>query len=242
MVYSTLRSMLLRGAFEPGQRLTEQSVCDMLNVSRTPVRGALFRLADQNLVIGQANRGYTVRGITVDDVWNANVVRAVLEGTAAGILAREGIDEATRAALEDSNAVYGELARNVELSDAFLERHTIANRAFHEALVEASGNDSLLRSIETLAYMPVQINRSVFASDRAYAVQTVHSGLAEHQGVLAAILSGDAVAAEMLMRVHSQKALRGIERLRDLLRLGPVYRQMPFHSFIGGVGVTDAAA
>ncbi|WP_108263499.1 GntR family transcriptional regulator [Mangrovicoccus ximenensis] len=239
-VHAKLRSMLLDGEFEAGTRLTEQSVCDLLGVSRTPVRAALLRLAAQNLVTGQSNRGYTVRGITVDDVWNANVVRAVLEGAAAGIVARNGLGAAAREVLEQSLADYGDLARHVELSDSFLERHAAANRVFHDALVSASGNESLTRSIDTLAYMPVQINRIVFASDRDFAVQTVQSGLAEHHGVVAAILSGDAMAAEILMRTHSQKALRGIDHVRGVLKLGPEFRQMPFHEFIGGVGVPGA--
>ncbi|MDK3019762.1 GntR family transcriptional regulator [Pseudodonghicola flavimaris] len=241
-VYTKLRSMLLNGEFEPEQRLTEKHICDILEVSRTPVRAALLRLEAQNLVVGQSNRGYTVRGIRVRDVWDANVVRAVLEGSAAGALARQGLSDETRDTLEQSLREYGELAENVELTDRFLTLHSSANWTFHETLVSATGNESLTRSIETLAYMPVQINRTVFASDRAYAVQTVRSGLAEHHGVVAAILSGDATAAEMLMRTHSQKALRGIEAVRDRQKLGPDYLDMPFTQFIGGVGTSVAAA
>lgn len=241
-VYSKLRSMILNGDFDAGERLTEQKVCDTLGVSRTPVRSALLQLAAQNLVIGQSNRGYTVRGITVDDVWGANVVRSVLEGAAAGILARNGFDAEVRETLERSVEEYAQLARHVELSDDFLAAHSAANRTFHDTIVAQSGNQSLLRSIETLAYMPVQINRSVFASDREFATQTVQSGMAEHQSVLAALLSGDAMAAELLMRTHSQKALRGIEHVKEVLGLGPEYLQMPFHKFIGGLGISVVAA
>ncbi|MBW6419231.1 GntR family transcriptional regulator [Celeribacter sp. PS-C1] len=241
-VYSKLRSMILNGVFDAGERLTELKVCEALGVSRTPVRAALLQLASQNLVIGQSNRGYTVRGITVEDVWGANVVRSVLEGAAAGMVAREGLDGDVRDTLQQSLKDYGRLARHVELSDDFLKNHSAANRVFHDTIVTASKNESLFRSIETLAYMPVQINRVVFASDRDFAIQTVQSGLAEHQSVLAALLSGDAMAAELLMRTHSQKALRGIEHVQEVLGLGPEYRQMPFHKFIGGLGISVVAA
>ncbi|MCA0043472.1 GntR family transcriptional regulator [Celeribacter litoreus] len=241
-VYSKLRSMILNGDFDAGERLTEKMVCDTLGVSRTPVRAAFLQLAAQNLVIGQSNRGYTVRGITVDDVWGANVVRSVLEGAAAGMLARNGIDEAVRETLERSVEDYSQLARHVELSDGFLEAHSAANRTFHDTIVAETENQSLLRSIETLAYMPVQINRVVFASDRKFATETVQSGMAEHQNVLTALLTGDAMAAELLMRTHSQKALRGIEHVKEVLGLGPEYRQMPFHKFIGGLGISVVAA
>jgi GntR family transcriptional regulator, vanillate catabolism transcriptional regulator len=240
--YIKLHELLLNGDLEPGSRLTEKHVCDLLDVSRTPVRAALLRLEAQNLVIGQDNRGYSVRGITVHDVWNANVVRAVLEGAAAGSLAAHGVSEAQRLILEHSIDDYSELAANIELTDRFLDRHMAANRMFHKTIVAATCNNSFARSIDTLAYMPVQISRTVFASDRAFAAKTLSMGLADHRGVLRAILAGDATAAEMLMRTHSQTALRGIEQIKDRQKMGADYLAMPFHQFLRGVSVTVDAA
>lgn len=233
IVYAKLRNLLLDGTFARGERLVEKHLCDLLAVSRTPVRAALARLAAQNLVTGADNRGYTVRGITVGDVWDANVVRAVLEGTAAREAATRKLDENHREALEHSLGLYAALADNIEATDAFLDRHARANRLFHDTLIAAAGNASLTHAMASLAYMPVQINRSVFFTDLAYAAETVRSGLAEHRGVLAAVLAGDAVVAEMLMRTHSQKALRGIERICGQAHIWPDIRNTPFHQFIG---------
>jgi GntR family transcriptional regulator of vanillate catabolism len=42
--------MLLRGDFKPGERLSELSLVALLGVSRTPIRLALDRLADEGLI------------------------------------------------------------------------------------------------------------------------------------------------------------------------------------------------
>ena len=86
-VVLTLREMLLRGDFKPGERLTELSLVPLLGASRTPVRLALDRLAHEGLLEAQETTGFRVRAFALDDIWDAIEVRGVLEGTAARMAA-----------------------------------------------------------------------------------------------------------------------------------------------------------
>src|SRR5689334_2529577 len=83
----TLREMLLRGDFKPGERLAELSLVPLLKASRTPVRLALDRLAHEGLLEALETTGFRVRAFALDDIWDAIEIRGVLEGTAARMAA-----------------------------------------------------------------------------------------------------------------------------------------------------------
>ncbi|HEV8245062.1 MAG TPA: winged helix-turn-helix domain-containing protein, partial [Polyangiaceae bacterium] len=70
-VVLTLREMLLRGDFKPGERLAELSLVALLGASRTPVRLALDRLAHEGLLEAKETTGFRVRAFALDDVWDA---------------------------------------------------------------------------------------------------------------------------------------------------------------------------
>src|SRR5678816_329141 len=88
-----LREMILRGDFQPGERLSELSLVARLSISRTPIRLALERLAHEGLLEPSASGGFVARNFTIEDVWDAIEVRGVLEGTAARLAAERLVDE-----------------------------------------------------------------------------------------------------------------------------------------------------
>ncbi|MDH5412019.1 MAG: GntR family transcriptional regulator, partial [Alphaproteobacteria bacterium] len=55
-----LRDMILEGNLAPGERITEQSLCDRMGFSRTPLREAIKTLTSEGLILLQPNRGATV--------------------------------------------------------------------------------------------------------------------------------------------------------------------------------------
>jgi DNA-binding FadR family transcriptional regulator len=58
-----LRQFLLRGEFRPDERLSELSLVDRLGVSRTPIRRAFEKLAQEGLLVAKPNGGFVVRGL-----------------------------------------------------------------------------------------------------------------------------------------------------------------------------------
>lgn len=63
-VYNAIKENICGGRYEPGQRLNEVELARSLNVSRSPVREALRRLAADGLVEEKPNRGVFVREFT----------------------------------------------------------------------------------------------------------------------------------------------------------------------------------
>src|SRR5688500_8283606 len=82
-VTSAVREAILDGTLPPSTWLREHDLAAALQVSRTPVREALMRLADEHLVERVANRGSVVRPMTLEEVLAVYMVRETLEGLAA---------------------------------------------------------------------------------------------------------------------------------------------------------------
>src|SRR5690554_4658921 len=87
-----LREKIVSGEIPGGTRLFEVSMAESLNISRTPVREAMSRLAEEGLLDRARGGGFTVRTFGFADVVDAIELRGVLEGTAARLAAERGAD------------------------------------------------------------------------------------------------------------------------------------------------------
>ena len=96
-----LEEAIVAGELAPGTVLRQEQVSERYGVSRTPVREALRRLAALGLVSFEPNRGFRVRTLSRESMWEAFLVRAELEGLATGIAAtkitKDDLDELERA-------------------------------------------------------------------------------------------------------------------------------------------------
>jgi GntR family transcriptional regulator, vanillate catabolism transcriptional regulator len=81
--YGVLREMILRGAFRPGERLSELPLAARLGASRTPIRLALERLGQEGLIEALRGAGFTMKTYSMTDIYDAIELRGVIEGIAA---------------------------------------------------------------------------------------------------------------------------------------------------------------
>lgn len=95
-VANYIRQAILDGRFLPGDRLIERELCEMLNVSRPPVREALRDLEADKLISKQPYRGPIVASISYQDAHDLYAYRCVLESFAAAQFARLGTDKEIR--------------------------------------------------------------------------------------------------------------------------------------------------
>jgi DNA-binding GntR family transcriptional regulator len=148
--YDTLLDAIVTGALAPGERIRDAELAEQLQTSRMPVREALKRLEAEGLVETVPNRETRVAPIRAERAAQAFPVIAALHALATrlGVPALTGADDGRMRVLDR------ERARALERGDvvAAIER----DDAFHGVLLEAAGNDELMRSLERL--MP-QIRR-----------------------------------------------------------------------------------
>ena len=82
-IYPLVRRMILTGAIKPGEVIDEKAIAAQLNVSRTPVREAVKKLSDENLVEVVAQSGTRAARIARDEIAEAFLIRRALESESA---------------------------------------------------------------------------------------------------------------------------------------------------------------
>lgn len=214
-VTARLRGMVLAGEFAPGAHVTEQALAQRMQVSRTPVRDALRALAGERLLSYAPNRGYVVRGFDLDELLEAYDVRGNLEGMAARLVAELGLDAAASAAFADL------MTRSVELLDGpewTVGQHRAwraLNLAFHNRLLDLSGNRHLAELARQMRQLPRLRDPRLEPGSTLF--QTIYPRVRarrsheEHGEILEAVRARQGARAEALMREHvwrNREALR----------------------------------
>lgn len=92
-VYAEIKHRILTCVLKPDDRLIEAELCEQLDVSRTPIREALNRLSNENLVMPSPFRGYTVAPLTARGFHDLCEVRRMIEPAVAALAAERATPE-----------------------------------------------------------------------------------------------------------------------------------------------------
>lgn len=195
LVYITLRQDILNNNYRPGQRLSEETIAQELNVSRTPVREALKRLHAEGFVEIRPHRGAVVRDASCEELAELCAVREVLEGLAARLAARS-ISHIEVYSLERLLA-----EMEAATAEGRLEDLVNLNFQFHETIWIASRNRYLAHQLRQLRQFVQRLHASTLTvpgrKEESYR---------EHRALFEACAAGDPDAAERLAREHVRKA------------------------------------
>ena len=143
-VYGVLRDRLMRGGFEPGQKLKIAELASALGTSAMPVREALNRLAAERAIESLPNRSVRVPALSKDALQDLMETRFAVEGLAVA-RAAANMTEETLAQLKDLIAAQSETD-----AEHISEDSARQNRAFHFTIYRQSGSTVLLPIIESL--------------------------------------------------------------------------------------------
>ncbi len=186
---TALRADILTTRLPPGATLSEAAAAQRLGLGKAPVRAALARLAEEGLVQALPRRGWAVSLVTIRDIHEVFDLRLLLEPEAARRAAGQVDAEALRRL--DAVCAAGYQPEDAASAAAFLE----ANRGFHVALAELSGNGRLARQVgrlldESTRMLVLGLRRRDRSGEMAH----------EHQALIEALALGRAEAAAALMR------------------------------------------
>ncbi|CAN5343941.1 GntR family transcriptional regulator [soil metagenome] len=195
-VAGVLRTAILDGELPAGTRLSVPELARQLNVSRTPTREALLRLAHEGLVDTAPRKGAVVADGKPSDLVDLFQFREALEGMAARLAAGRMHDNdkiRMRAAFEDH-------ARAVRATD--LTGHIDHDKVFHEIMIDSAGNRRITNELNRLRAQLQLFTRTMSAEPGAMAQPMIDA----HEAILVAIEQGNTRAAEAAARAH----VRGI--------------------------------
>ncbi len=186
-----LSDEIVSGRLGPGIRLDEQSLADRYGLSRTPVREALGQLAAMGLVEKRPHRGVVVAAFTVERMMHMFELMGELEALCARLAAR-------RMAPDQKEALQGDhFASEIFARTTDFEGYEAANRAFHRAVYDGSGNPILVEAAEDIRRRLSPFRRAQFHLEGRIA-RSFH----EHGLIVDAIVRSDEEAAYAAMRDH----------------------------------------
>lgn len=194
--YAELKRRVLDNEFPPGAYVLEQELADLLRMSRTPIREALVRLANEGLVELRPRHGMRVLPISAQDMRDIYVILTALEPEVAAEVAARGLpaDQIAelRGAVTDMEAA---LARDD------LPAWAEADERFHRLLVGASANQRL-QSVILQFWEQAHRVRMLTLRLRPKPVQSTR----EHHELMDAIEAGAAERARDIHRSHRERA------------------------------------
>ena len=191
--YEMIRQAIIEWELRPGEHVTEQHLAAQTGFGRASVRAALTRLGHEGLVMAIPRRGYQVAPITFKYLTDVFGVRLVVEPACARQVAMRA-DAKVIAELEAIN-------ERCRMQDGpyFPAIYRQANRAFHVALAQATGNDRLA---DITRHALDDLQRILFLPQVARETDRVDATWAEHRQIIEAIRRRDAAEAERLLHDH----------------------------------------
>ena len=194
VVYARLKQAIIEGQLVPGEHLVENKIAEGLGVSRNPVREALHRLEQEQLVAASA-KGLVVSSISRTSIEEIYAIRAVLEALGCRLASKKITPEekkqlrqilARSRACVASNDIPGLTACDIE---------------FHDALIAASRNETLKKVLDQLRDS-VRRLRIVSTSLPGRPKQV----LSDHTAIANAVFDGDGARAQKLVHAHILQA------------------------------------
>ena len=210
-----LRQRIVQGEFAGGTRLYEVALAEDLNISRTPVREAMSRLAEEGLLERAPGGGFTVRSFTYRDAIDAIELRGVLEGTAARIAAEQGVPAEK---LQDLKDIVARSETCFVPGNGLMDfdRYSELNAMFHDRLADLCDSPIIQRELDRVKSLPFA-SPSAFVlghGENAITQSTLVTAQAQHRAIVAAIEAREGARAEALAREHARIARENLAQNR----------------------------
>jgi len=191
LAYDFVKAKIRNLELKPGQYITDSQVAGDLHISRTPVREALRRLEQENLLINEARRGWKVYALSLEDIHEIFDIKETLE---ALIIRRAAAcqDEELRRTMKEALERMQRATQDGD-RDAWLE----ADAQLHEIIFTMGGNErasNIIRGVNDQWYR-VRIGLQALEG-------RMQRSTPEHERIVERILAGDGEQAARLNRTH----------------------------------------
>lgn len=189
--YQSIKARLAELDLLPGDRLSEKELAEQLGISRTPIRQAMQQLHHEGLLDLHPKHGWSVPGLDFDRLDELYDFRVLIEQHAIAVCARSPMH---RALLDKERKIWC-VAKKDRLRDPQRVGHL--DEQFHLALVEAAGNQEMVRAHVYITDRIRLIRRLDFIKpDRIAATYE------EHGRILRLLFNGELSQAQSEVNTH----------------------------------------
>lgn len=201
-LYEQLKQMAVLYTIRPGARVNELELAERFSVSRTPLREALNRLVAESLLTFVPNRGFYVRELDRQDVFDLYELRRSIESAAVLLAVARAEDKDIKALRK-----FWKEALKVKNSTS-TEDLLSKDEEFHIRLVALSGNSEMVRSMRSINAR-IHFVRWIDLEERG------HDAFAEHLDILDAIEARDLTRCRKLVETHITWRMEEITQVVD---------------------------
>ena len=203
-VQETIERNILNEVYEKGQILSESRLSAELGVSRTPIREALARIAEEGLV-EESQNGMVVVGVSDEDVDDYYEIKASLEAEAAA--------RAAALITEEQLAELSEIVDQQEFYETKGDYGKIRDldTDLHEVIYDACGSRPMRRILKQLHRNLLKYRRTSLS---ARGGTRVRDSISEHRAIVEALKERDAGKAAIMMGKHIDHARVNIQNIR----------------------------
>jgi DNA-binding GntR family transcriptional regulator len=182
-VFEKIEGNILSGKYKKGETFTESKLSQLFGVSRTPIREAIRKLEQEDL-IRITTKGIEIKGISASDIEDIYEIRSRIEGLAAkkcaGIITEEGLEQLKE--IIDLQEFYTQKGLSEKVRDT--------DSAFHESIYSICGSGIYLSVLKNLhrrikKYRKLSIQRPERAKKAVLEHREIYDALSKHDGELA---------------------------------------------------------
>lgn len=196
-VYYDLKKRIISGDLTSGNVIVEREIAKKYGVSRTPIREVLTKLTLDGLVVQEPGKGYVIRTLTLNDIFEIFQTREGIEGMAAR-LACQKRDTVLLTSINKAK----EKLENINIKKETKQAINIGN-SLHIAIIEASGNSFIKKYFVQLSNLKALTN----SITKNY-IDLEMESLKYHIKIIDALTSGDENQSEQFMREHLRLTCR----------------------------------
>ena len=193
--YREIKQMIFDQRLVPGQRLVNQDLSDILSMSRTPIINALNRLVQDGFVAFESFRGFYVRSIDLQEVWDAFGVREALEVYAAEQAIKLSDDG-------DLQELETKLREHAEYQPHYYTRKKFLLDSEFHLQIAAMTKNSVLKWLLKRNFEHIYLRARL----ENYDIQRMAVAVDEHHRLVRKMKNKDIIGSIELMRNHIQKA------------------------------------
>ncbi|SEP41265.1 DNA-binding transcriptional regulator, GntR family [Rhodospirillales bacterium URHD0017] len=207
--YTALRNVIMSSDIYRSRtdlRLDERQLAQDFGISRTPVREAMAQLEREGFVRSVPRRGIYVVRKTKREVIELIQAWAALESMAARLITESASDQDISGLRRMFATFEGDKLH------AKLDEYSEVNINFHQALIELSGNQALIRLAANLfTHMRMIRGATIGEDDR------VDRSIRDHMNIIQALEARDTERAEDLVRQHALGLAEHVAKHADYL-------------------------
>jgi DNA-binding GntR family transcriptional regulator len=199
-LYEHLKQIAVLYKIRPGERVNELELAERFDVSRTPIREALNRLAAENLLVFVPNRGFFIRKLDGKDVFDLFELRRAIESTAVMLACERAEDRDVKGL----RRFWKQVMKGAERMSA--DDLVVKDEEFHLQLAAMSGNDEIGRVLQG-------INARIHYVRWVDVEQRRNEAFAEHLQILDALEARDVARCMELTDTHIRWRMEEITRV-----------------------------